>query len=53
MTVDSNVGKGSKRRPPSPHVSREERDLRWALSRGEITRKEFDKQLRELKNDNV
>jgi hypothetical protein len=41
-------GKGSRRRQPSPCQSQEERDLRYALAYGEITRREFDKQMLQL-----
>ena len=45
-------GKGSKRRPRSRTVSRDEYDLRYDLAMGNITRKQFDKRLAELKEIN-
>lgn len=42
-------GKGSHRRPT--FISKEEEDLRWKLAFGKISRKEFDKKMKELKHD--
>ncbi len=44
------MGKGSKRRPHSPHVSQAEVDLRWALWLGEITKNEFDEGLKKIRS---
>ena len=44
----SDAGKTDKPRPCL--VSREERDLRWALLYGTITRDTFDKRLKEIKD---
>lgn len=44
------MSKGSKRRPRSPRVSREEYDLRWVLLYGEITGDEFIKRMKDIKD---
>jgi len=41
------MSKGSQRRPRS--IMEDEEDLRWRLSRGEITSTEFDREYQELR----
>jgi hypothetical protein len=45
------AGKGDQRRPCQ--ISEREAKLRWALAFGKITREEFDKVMKEYKNEKV
>lgn len=47
--VDGQSGKGSRQRPK--FISEEEWELRYDLATGNITKEEYDKKIKEIKND--